>query len=128
MSVMRDTALSWPNAPKEGERMVSFKLDNADGEMVDLTRYSPSGFVSVPVDSSGLSGGGYFTIGFPDHEEVYRHLAAIYSLNTGQSQTYEYKRGSTVITGECFLEEIRHFGGAIKAAFLQTGPQVERHA
>jgi len=107
---------------------VEFKLDNTEGELIDLTRFSPSGYVSVPVDHVGLRGGGYFTISFPSGEEIYKHLAGLSNLDTGQSQTYEYKRGGTLITGECFLRELRYpSGGVIKAAFVQTGPQVEHH-
>lgn len=107
---------------------MEFKLDNAEGELIDLTKFSPAGFVSVPVDRSGLHGGGYFTISFPSVEEVNRHLMGISNLNTDQSQTYEYKRGGVLITGECFMRELRYpSSGVVRATFVQTGPQEERH-
>lgn len=108
---------------------MEFKLDNAEGQLVNLTKFSPDGYVSVPVDNLGLRGGGDFTVTFPSSEEVNRHLMGISNLNTDQSQTYEYKRGGTTITGECFMREL-HFpsSGNVRARFAQTGPQEQRRS
>lgn len=103
---------------------MEFKLDNAAGELVDLTPFDPQGLIRVVKSTSGLSDGQYFTISFLPHAEVYKHLADIDNLNTGESQTYLYKRGSTTITGECFIKEIRPTGERVRVVFKQTGSQL----
>ena len=125
-----------------------FKLDNAAGTLVDLSQYSPKGSLGISqetydtttADGSasrgsmlGLKGGDEFTIDFLYHQDLETILAAIYALNTGASQTYEYgpdtnTTGKPKYTGECFLMRYQldnAVGGpaTMNATFKMTGTQ-----
>lgn len=130
-----------------GHRFV-FKLDNAAGVLTSLNEYSPKGGLGIsqetyPTDTAdgsashssmlGLKGGDEFTIEFLYHATLEAILAAIYALNTGASQTYEYgPEGSTAAmpkyTGECYLMRYQldtAVGGpaTMNATFKMTGAQ-----
>lgn len=103
---------------------IHFKLDNDKGELVDLSRYQPTGYVPVPRDANGLMGGATFTIEVQYNEDVFWHIARVFDLNTGVSQTYEYGhvRGRPEHTAECYVKQFQVQGGVLITEFIQTGP------
>lgn len=106
-----------------GNKLV-FKLDNAAGTLVDLSQYITRCSIPVVQDTHdtntadgsshktsmlGLKGGAEFTVDFLFHDDLFTHIAAVYNLSTGASQSYEYgpntsTAGKAKFSGECFLK------------------------